>query len=212
MTSEATTEHSDCAKNDCAKLGRPRSESSRQAILDAVRDLLIQSGYAAVTVEAIAAQAGVSKATIYRWWPGKAAVVLEAFLAASGPCPRRPDTGCPAADLREQLRGLAHALAGPVGTVLRGVLAEAQSDPEVAETLRVHYLAPRRAETCRLLERARAAGRISADTDVETAADTLVAPLFYRLLTGHAPPDAAFADSLVTLLFDGLHPASSDKK
>ena len=195
----------------CAKLGRPRSEAAQQAILGAARDLLLQHGYADVTVEAIAAHAGVSKATIYRWWPGKAAVVLEAFLATTGPSPRRPDTACPAADLREQLRGLAHALAGPVGIVLRGVLAEAQSDPEVAETLRVQYLAPRRAETCRLLERARAAGRISADADVETAADTLVGPLFYRLMTGHAPPDAAFADTLVTLLFDGLHPCPAPK-
>ncbi len=184
----------------CAKLGRPRSESAQQAILDAARDLLVQGGYAGVTVEAIAAQAGVSKATIYRWWPGKAAVVLEAFLAASGPCPRRPDTGCPEEDLRGQLQGLASALAGPVGTVLRGVLAEAQSDPEVAETFRTGYLAPRRAETCRLLERARAAGRISPDTDVEAAADALVGPLFYRLMTSHAPPDAAFVRALVSLV------------
>ena len=196
----------------CAKLGRPRSEAAQQAILDAARDLLMQGGYAGVTVEAIAAQAGVSKATIYRWWPGKAAVVLEAFLAASGPCHHRPDTGCPAADLREQLQGLARALAGPVGTVLCGVLAEAQSDPEVAETLRAGYLAPRRAETCRLLERARAAGRISPDADVEAAADALVGPLFYRLLTGHALPDAAFVDALVRVVFDGLHSASSPAK
>ena len=198
MTDEATTEHICCAKQ-----GRPRSEAAQQAILSAARDLLIQNGYAAVTVEAIAARAGVSKATIYRWWPGKAAVVLESFLAASGPCLRRPDTDCPAADLREQLQGLAHALAGPVGTVLRGVLAEAQSDPEVAETLRAGYLAPRRAETCRLLERARAAGRLSSEIDTETAADALVGPLFYRLMTGHAPPDGAFVDALVTFMVCG---------
>lgn len=195
MKDEATDEQT-C----CAKLGRPRSEAAQQAILSAARDLLIQHGYAEVTVEAIAAQAGVSKATIYRWWPGKAAVVLEAFLAASGPCLRRPDTDCPEADLRGQLQGLASALAGPVGTVLRGVLAEAQSDPEVAETLRAGYLAPRRAETCRLLERTRDAGRLSPTTDTEAAAEALVGPLFYRLMTGHVPSDAAFVDALINLV------------
>lgn len=184
----------------CARLGRPRSEAAQQAILSAARNLLLQNGYADVTVEAIAAQAGVSKATIYRWWPGKAAVVLEAFLAASGPCLRRPDTECPAADLRGQLQGLAAALAGPVGTVLRGVLTEAQSDPEVAETLRAGYLAPRRAETHRLLERARAAGLLPLGADLDAAAEALVSPLFYRLMTGHAPPDAAFVDALVGLV------------
>lgn len=183
-----------------AKIGRPRSEAAQQAILSAARDLLLQHGYADVTVEAIAAQAGVSKATIYRWWPGKAAVVLEAFLAASGPCLRRPDTGCPEEDLRGQLQGLAAALAGPVGIVLRGVLTEAQSDPEVAETLRAGYLAPRRAETHRLLERARAAGLLSLGADLDAAAEALVSPLFYRLMTGHAPPDAAFVDALVGLV------------
>ncbi len=195
MKDQTPDEHS-C----CAKLGRPRSEAAQQAILSAARDLLLQNGYAAVTVEAIAAQAGVSKATIYRWWPGKAAVVLEAFLAASGPCLRRPDTDCPAADLRGQLHGLAAALAGPVGTVLRGVLTEAQSDPDVAETLRAGYLAPRRAETHRLLERARAAGNLPLGADLDAAAEALVSPLFYRLMTGHAPPCAAFVDALVNLV------------
>ncbi len=195
----------------CAKLGRPRSEAAQQAILDAARDLLLQHGYADVTVEAIAAHAGVSKATIYRWWPGKAAVVLEAFLAASGPCQRRLDTACAATDLRGQLHGLAGALAGPVGIVLRGVLIEAQSDPEVAETLRAGYLAPRRAETHRLLERARAAGLLWPGADLDAAAEALVSPFFYRLMTGHALPDAAFVDALVNLVLckadpDGREP------
>lgn len=194
------TDHTSDEHTCCAKLGRPRSEAAQQAILSAARDLLLQNGYADVTVEAIAARAGVSKATIYRWWPGKAAVVLEAFLAASGPCLRRPDTDCAATDLRGQLHGLAGALAGPVGTVLRGVLTEAQSDPEVADTLRSGYLTPRRAEMCRLLERVRDAGHLSPEADIEAAAEALVGPLFYRLMTGYVPPDAAFVDALVSLV------------
>ena len=189
------------------KLGRPRSESARQAILGAANDLLVRDGFAAVTMEAIAAEAGVGKATLYRWWPGKAAVVMDAFLAATGPCAPFPDTGCLEEDLRGQMRALAHAFSGRAGTVMRGVLAEAQSDPEAAEAFRTRYLAPRRAETRRVLERARSRGQICPHADLETAADALYGPLYYRLTAGHAPLDAAFVDALLSLIFQGLRPS-----
>jgi len=189
------------------KLGRPRSESARQAILGAANDLLVRDGFAAVTMEAIAAEAGVGKATLYRWWPGKAAVVMDAFLAATGPCAPFPDTGCLVEDLRGQMRALAQAFSGRAGTVMRGVLAEAQSDPEAAEAFRTRYLAPRRAETRRVLERARSRGQICPHADLETAADALYGPLYYRLTAGHAPLDAAFVDALLSLIFQGLRPS-----
>jgi len=202
-------EEAECQPCDAltgCKLGRPRSEAARRAILRAATDLLARDGFADVTVEAIAAEAGVSKATLYRWWPGKAAVLVDAFLAATGPCAPFPDTGCLEEDLRGQMRALAQALGGCVGTVLRGVLAEAQSDPEAADAFRTRYLAPRRAETRRALERARARGQICPQADLETAADALYGPLYYRLTVSHAPLDAAFVDSLLTLVFQGLRP------
>lgn len=195
-----------CDAPTACKMGRPRSESARQAVLRAAGDLLARDGFAGVTVEAIAAEAGVGKATIYRWWPGKAAVVMDAFLAATGPCAPFPDTGCLEEDLRGQMRALACALGGRMGTVLRGVLAEAQSDPEAAEAFRTRYLAPRRAETRRVLERARDRGQICPQADLETAADALYGPLFYRLTAGHAPLDSAFVDALLSLVFQGLRP------
>ena len=196
-----------CAAPAGCKLGRPRSEAARRAILRAAGDLLARDGFADVSVEAIAVEAGVSKATIYRWWPGKAAVVMDAFLAAAGPCAPFPDTGCLEEDLRGQMRALARAFSGRMGTVLRGVLAEAQSDPEAAEAFRTRYLAPRRAETRRVLERARARGQLCPHADLETAADALYGPLYYRLTAGHAPLDAAFVDALISLVFQGLRPS-----
>ncbi len=202
-------EEADCQSGEApagCKMGRPRSEAARRAILRAAGDLLARDGFADVTVEAIAAEAGVGKATIYRWWPGKAAVVLDAFLAAAGPCAPFPDTGCLEEDLRGQMRALAQALGGRAGTVLRGVLAEAQSDPEAAEAFRTRYLAPRRTETRRVLDRAQARGQLCPHADLETAADALYGPLYFRLTAGHAPLDAAFVDSLLALVFHGLRP------
>ena len=203
-------EEGDCQTGEAqpgCKMGRPRSETARQAILRAADDLLARDGFAAVTVEAIAAQAGVGKATIYRWWPGKAAVVMDAFLLATGPCSPFPDTGCLEEDLRGQMHLFARTLGGPAGLVMRGVLAEAQSDPEAAEAFRTHYLAPRRAETRRVLERARMRGQVCSNADLETVADALYGPLLYRLMAGHAPLDAAFVDALLAVVFQGLRPA-----
>ena len=208
-------EEADCQPGEApagCKLGRPRSESARQAILSAANDLLVRDGFAAVTMEAIAAEAGVGKATLYRWWPGKAAVVMDAFLAATGPCAPFPDTGCLVEDLRGQMRALAQAFSGRAGTVMRGVLAEAQSDPEAAEAFRTRYLAPRRAETRRVLERARSRGQICPHADLETAADALYGPLYYRLTAGHAPLDTAFVDALLSLIFQGLQPSCPPPK
>ena len=199
-------ERQPCEALTGCKLGRPRSEAARRAILRAATDLLARDGFADVTVEAIAAEAGVGKATLYRWWPGKAAVLLDAFLVATDPCTPFPDTGCLEEDLRGQMRALAQALGGCAGTVLRGVLAEVQSDPDAAEAFRTRYLAPRRAEMRRVLERARARGQLCPQADLDTAADALYGPLFYRLTAGHAPLDAAFVDSLLTLVFRGIRP------
>ncbi len=190
----------------CCKLGRPRSEAARQAILRAAGDLLARDGFQAVTMEAIAGEAGVGKATLYRWWPCKAAVLMDAFLAANGPCAPFPDTGCLREDLHRQMGGLAQALGGPFGTILAGILAEAQADPDAADAFRQCYLAPRRAEARRALARGQARGEIRADADLDTATDALYGPLLFRLLAGHAPLDAAFVDSLLALVFQGLRP------
>jgi AcrR family transcriptional regulator len=191
------------------KRGRPRSEAARRAILGAANALLARDGFQAVTVEAIAAEAGVGKATVYRWWPCKAAVLMDAFLAVNGPCPRSPDTGCLREDLRRQIGGLAEALNGPFGTILAGIVAEAQADPDAAAAFRALYLAPRRAEAKQALARGQARGEIRAGADLDAATDALYGPLLFRLLTGHAPLTPCFANSLIALVLDGLRPDSS---
>lgn len=196
----------------CCKLGRPRSEAARRAILRAANVLLARDGFQGVTMEAIAGEAGVSKATLYRWWPCKAAVLMDAFLAETGPCPPFPDTGCVREDLRQQMSGLAKAMTGPFGALLSGMIAEAQTDPEAAAAFRASYLAPRRAEAKKALERGQGRGEVRPDADLDTVIDALYGPLYYRLLAGHAPLTPCFVDALVSLVLDGLCPGYSLSK
>ena len=194
-----------CPDSICGKaLGRPRSEAARQAILCAANSLLVRDGFENVTMEAIAATAGVSKATLYRWWPSKSAVLMEAFLAAAAPCGAAPDTGNVREDLRRWMRGLCQTFAGRAGTIIAGIVAEAQGDPEAADIFRSHYLAPRRWEVKNALARAQARGQLRADTDLESVVDALFGPVYFRLLAGHASLTAEFADTLVETLLDGL--------
>ena len=175
----------------CYRLGRPRSEAARQAILRAANDLLARDGFAAVTMEAIAAEAGVSKATLYRWWPCKAAVVMDAFLAATGPCPPFPDTGCVREDLRGQMRRAGAAFGGTMGTVLPGCWPKPRPTPRPPRPS-ARATSPRagrrRAEV--LGVRASTRGRSAPMPTWTQLTDALYGPLYYRLLAGHAPLDA----------------------
>ncbi|MFE4458773.1 TetR/AcrR family transcriptional regulator, partial [Nocardia tengchongensis] len=101
-----------------------RNAKSHQAILDATFDLAVRNGYGKLTIEAIAAQAGVGKQTIYRWWPSKGAIALEAINDHVGSATDFPDTGDIAADLTTQITALSRMLASDAGCVYRGVIAE----------------------------------------------------------------------------------------
>jgi len=185
--------------------GRPRSERARQAIVQAAGELLAEGGMPAATMEAIAARAGVSKATIYKWWPSRGAVMLEGLFELTRSTLDVPE----GADLRAALKAHIGALEallvdGVAGPLLRALLAEAGSDPAVAEALRERWLGPRRAIVAERLRAAIARGELRADTDIETAGDQLFAPVYYRLLFGHAPLDDALAGQLVDQLLDGL--------
>src|ERR1035437_6643353 len=112
--------------------GRPRSEASRQKILDAALAALDASGIVGLTVDGIAARAGVSKATIYRWWPNKAAVVMEAFLGAMDPQLACDNTGSVREDVRLQMLRLVDVLCGPRGQKLLALLAHSRTDQDIA--------------------------------------------------------------------------------
>lgn len=184
--------------------GRPRSERARRAILRAAGELLERDGFTAVTMERIAERAGVSKATIYRWWPNKAAVMTDSFLGLMVPNTSPLDTGSAREDLRLRLRELAHVLTGRSGRFVAALIAESQTDPEVAEALRTHWISVRRRETRSLLRRGIERGELRSDLDLEVAIDALYGPVYWRMLTGYAPLSDDFVDRLVDHVIVGL--------
>ncbi|MGW4908882.1 TetR/AcrR family transcriptional regulator [Streptomyces sp. NPDC004270] len=174
-----------------------RSEEARLAVLEAADDLLVEKGFAGVTMEGIAARAGVSKQTVYRWWSTKADVLMDAFLQDADEDLTPSDSGDFAADLRDWLRRLAGFLGeSDSGAVLRALLAQAQHDPAFAGEFRSRCLDPQRRRDRALLERAVAAGRLPAGLDLETETDQLVGPLYYRVLVSAGPVGEEFTDAL----------------
>ncbi|HTE04776.1 MAG TPA: TetR/AcrR family transcriptional regulator [Planctomycetota bacterium] len=186
------------------KPGRPRDAECCLAIRDAALTLLVERGFADVTIESIAARAGVGKATVYRRWPSKADLVVHAFFETIEPRIHIPDSGDLRADFRRQLRLVVREMAGPNGRVLATLLGCMQTDPGLAESFRTRWLAVRRAEGRLALERGVQRGTLPPDTDPGLVLDALYSPLHFRLLAGHAPLSTDFSDRLVDLVFDGL--------
>jgi AcrR family transcriptional regulator len=184
--------------------GRPRSERVRSAILRAARDLVERNPYPAVTIEAIAARAGASKATIYRWWPNKAAVVTDCFLELIAPEVHLVDTGSAREDLRQEMRRLAQVLASESGSIIAALIAEGQSDPESARSFREHWISRRREESRQALRRGVERGELRPDIDFEVTIDALYGPIYWRLLAGHVPLEEGFVDALVDHVMRGL--------
>jgi len=159
--------------------------------------LLAEGGYPAVSIEAVAARAGVGKQTIYRWWPGKAELVLEHMIALAATMPA-PDTGDMIADLRIFLRATCQAwIVGGTGAVVAALMAEAQVNPAFAQLFFQHLIGQRRAALREVLQRGRGRGDLSAGQDLDLLLDMIYGPMWYRLLLGHAPLDDGFIDQLL---------------
>lgn len=184
--------------------GRPRSEASRRRILSAARELAEERGLRAMTICAIAERAETSKVTVYRWWPHKAAVVLEAILEEVSPRIPYEDSGSPLESLRDQMRRFAVFLSTRHGRILRSVLAEGVLDAEVGAAYRKHWVKPRREDARALLQRAVDAGEIDAGTDLDVVLDALFGPLYLRFLIEHMPLDADFADATFASVMGGV--------
>jgi AcrR family transcriptional regulator len=188
-----------------ARRGRPRSEARRASILGAAGDLMLEGGLSAATMEAIAERAGVSKATIYKWWPNRSAVALEGFMvnvAESWSLPGElpaPEALC--ALMRNAIRLFNH---GPAGPLMRALAADAQSQPEVAEALRERWFGPRRALAAAVIARGIEAGELRPDLDLAATLDVLFGPIYYRLLFSHEPLDEAFASRLIDQVLRGI--------
>ncbi|PVC71871.1 TetR/AcrR family transcriptional regulator [Streptomyces sp. CS081A] len=195
-----------------------RSERSRRAIFDAALALVTENGYAKTTVEGIAARAGVGKQTIYRWWPSRAAVLLDAFLdlqaraaeAMGGDAGSEiPDTGDLAADLKHVLRATvdemnAPAFEGPT----RALAAEGITDPDLGARFTEALLEPQLQHYVRRIEAAREAGDVDLGTDPRLAVELLVGPLHHRWIHRTLPLTHAYADALVDHVLRGLAPRS----
>jgi AcrR family transcriptional regulator len=191
---------------EAPRRGRPRSEKAHTAILEAAAELLLARGLSAVSMDAVAQRAGVSKATIYRWWPTKETLALDALYsewAAARPYPR--DTGALRGDLLSLLRPWAR-LAGsrPYGRVIAALITEAQTDPAFAAEYRERFVEPRRDLARAIFRRAIQRGEIPADTKIEVALDLLYGPLYHRLLHGHAPLNERFVRDVIDTALDGI--------
>jgi AcrR family transcriptional regulator len=180
--------------------GRRRNEAARDAILDAAFRLLSGPGSEVMTIDAIAAEAGVGRQTIYRWWPSKGAVVADALVRHAGFAVPERDTGSFAGDLAafftDSFAGLENE---GYADRLRQIVAEAQHDEHVARVLG-DFTAVRRAALRALLERGAAAGDLAAGADLDMLVDMAYGVLYYRLLVRHAPLDEQAARSLAAEL------------
>ncbi|HEY0805395.1 MAG TPA: TetR/AcrR family transcriptional regulator [Pseudonocardiaceae bacterium] len=184
--------------------GRPRSDRSRAAVLRAASELMHEVGLRAMTTDEIAGRSGTSKATIYKWWPNKHAVAVEAFLSEMITESPDPDTGSAHEDFRLALRGLMHFYASPSGRIFAQLVAEAQFDPAVAVELRDRLVGSRRRLVRGIWDRGVARGELSPDVDPEVAMDLVFGPAMYRLVAGHAPLEETAADQIVDAAIRGL--------
>ncbi|MGH4029316.1 TetR/AcrR family transcriptional regulator [Actinomycetota bacterium Odt1-20B] len=184
-----------------------RSERARRAILDAAFDLVQRKGFAKVTIEGIAAQAGVGKPTIYRWWGSKGAVVLEAMNEELGDDFAFPDTGDIAADLTTQITAVSQRLiTGRFSKAFKGVMGEAQNDPALMKAFRETVLEPSIAECRARLDSAVAAGQLRSDVPTDVMVDLFYAPIHYRHFLGFGDDAVRRSADLVQDVLLGLRP------
>ncbi len=166
--------------------GRPRDERVDREVVGAVLNTLRSGGYRAVTIDGIARKVKRARTTIYRRWPSKRHLVAYAVVSEMGDNPAA-DTGSLGGDLEAVVETILHAFAGPLGQALPGLVADMAEDEELAVAIRREVLAARRKSMREAFARARARGECRADLDMELVLDMLTAPVYYRILFGHAP-------------------------
>ncbi|MGJ3647263.1 TetR-like C-terminal domain-containing protein [Sphingomonas sp. GlSt437] len=179
--------------------GRPRSEETRQRLLAAALTLLVERGYAGLSIEAVAAAAGSAKTTIYRWWPSKAELAVDAFFDGTEADLRLPNGGAARDDFRAQILDLAELLRGDRGRAFAEMLGGARSDAVLAKALGERWLAPRRRWGFERMQRAAAAGELRAGVAIGPALALLYAPLYTPLLFGEPLPNRDTVEATLAL-------------
>ncbi len=186
--------------------GRQRSVESASAILSATLQLLEIKPLREISIEAIAEKAGVGKATIYKWWPSKAYVALDAFLNRMKASVAAPDTGSAKDDFRLQLQSLIRFFATATGRIYGQFLAEGQSDPEFLRLFRERFLTPRRESIKAIWKRGVERGEIRGGLNSELVLDMVYGPTIFRLMAGHGALNDAEAEAMIAVLFAGIEP------
>lgn len=185
--------------------GRRPADEVRADVLRAVGDLLLDEGSADLTFERVAKVSGVSKTTLYKWWPSKGALALDGYFHAVEPALAFPDTGDIRTDLIAQLRAFAQVMTEtPGGRVLAELIGQSQTDPDLATAYRSLYSTERRRLAGDRLRRAQESGQVRADVDVQIVVDQLWGAVYHRLLIPDEPVTDAFLLGLVGNLLDGI--------
>jgi len=187
--------------------GRPRSEQARREILKTAYKLLKDKGFNAVGSHEIAQAAGVSSATLYRWWKSKEEILFDACFEHTRPILAIPETGSGLTRLRRYVLRASEFLVSEEGTVLAGVFTGIHEDTRLRGMFLERYVNQRNQIQGAIIEDSIASGELHPTTDPELLMDMLSGPLFFRWLLGHAPPDRGFAQSI----FDKVIPAFQTK-
>jgi AcrR family transcriptional regulator len=193
-------------KNGKRPPGRPRSEEARQAILRTTLKILGKKGFSDFKIEEVAARASVGKATVYRWWPNKGALIADAFASSTTRRLRFPDTGSVYTDMSQQMRQLIKVFRGRRGRIVSAILAAGQSDKDLIEAFRERFLWPRRREAYATLRRAIQRGELRKDLDPDLLLDSLYGPIYMRFLIQHDRLTPEFVDHLCALVLTGVRP------
>ena len=188
------------------KPGRPRSEAAREAILDAAFAELGARGYGDFAIEVVAARAGASKSTIYRWWPDRAALAVDSFFSRTRTELTFPELGSARADFEQQICQLGDLLRRPAGQALLTMALAGRSDRKLGKAFFSRWVLPRREWGLARLARAVAEGECRRSLDLEVALDLLYGPLYWRSLAGFGVPDEAWIRQAVALTFEGFGP------
>lgn len=182
-----------------------RNERSRRAILSAAVALIGEIGYDRVSIEAIAKRAGVGKQTIYRWWPSKGAVALEALDDSLATVVDFRDSGDIVEDLRHHMRGVTQLLGSTqIGPVIQGLIAAAQSDPALSRAHLEKVIQPATVAWRDRIARAQDRGELRADADPETIIDMLFGAMYFRLLLHTRPSEPEQIDAALDIALRGL--------
>ena len=199
------------SKNGERPPGRPRSEQARRAILRSTLRLLGRKGFSDFKIEEVADHAEVGKATVYRWWPNKGALIADAFASSTTSKLHFPDTGSVYTDMSQQMRQLVKIFRSRHGRIVSAILAAGQSDKDLIQAFRERFLWPRRREAYRTLRRAIARGELRKDTDLDLLLDSLYGPIYMRFLLQHDRLTPEFVEHLCALVLAGARPAGRNR-